>query len=238
MNAPFSTASAEGVAAGINRPRPARNLTWLGTAPLRRVWRAVRRGIIALPYFRFVRETATAQTPCTLGRWFTQKVLGFNRHAYWPMHFTSTVTGVRNIHVGIDASPGWEPGCYIQGIGKVYIGDYTQIARNVGIISANHDVYDSRRHVPQEVRIGAYCWIGMNAVILPGVVLGDWTIVGAGAVVTRSFPEGHCVIGGNPARMIRQLEPHRCVPFRNGVEYNGYIPAHRFSEFRRACLRV
>jgi acetyltransferase-like isoleucine patch superfamily enzyme len=42
----------------------------------------------------------------------------------------------------------------------------------------------------------------MNAVILPGVTLGDHTIVGAGSVVTHSFPEGHCTIAGNPAKKI------------------------------------
>lgn len=46
------------------------------------------------------------------------------------------------------------------------------------------------------VRIGRKCWIGMNAVILPGVTLGDHTVVGAGAVVSRSFPEGHCIVAG------------------------------------------
>ena len=45
----------------------------------------------------------------------------------------------------------------------------------------------------------------MNSVILPGVTLGDHTIVGAGSVVTKSFPDGDCVIAGNPARMIRRL---------------------------------
>ena len=46
----------------------------------------------------------------------------------------------------------------------------------------------------------------MNAVILPGVELGEKTVVGAGAVVTKSFKEGHCVIGGNPAKLIKKLE--------------------------------
>ena len=57
----------------------------------------------------------------------------------------------------------------------------------------------------KDIIIGKKCWIGMNSVILPGVVLGDHTIVGAGAVVTKSFVDGNCVIGGNPARIIRKL---------------------------------
>jgi acetyltransferase-like isoleucine patch superfamily enzyme len=53
----------------------------------------------------------------------------------------------------------------------------------------------------------------MGAVILPSVQLGDFTIVGAGAVVTKSFEEGYCVIAGNPARVIRQLNKEECNAF-------------------------
>ena len=45
----------------------------------------------------------------------------------------------------------------------------------------------------------------MNCVLLPGVILGDNTIVGAGSIVTKSFPMGSCVLAGNPARIIRVL---------------------------------
>lgn len=188
--------------------------------------------------FRFIAETRHTQTPITLSMWFKQKVLGKNRHAYWPVHSSSVVTGVRNIYAGIETSPGYMPGCYIQGIGKIYIGDYTQIGPGVGIISANHDLHDNRRHIPEEVRIGKYCWIGMNAIILPGVTLGDYTIVGAGSVVTSSFPEGYCVIGGNPARIIKSLEKASCIHHTSTHEYNGYIPAKRFDEFRKTHLTV
>ena len=171
--------------------------------------------------------------------WFIQKVLGFNRDAYWPVHFASTVTNWRNVYVGVDVSPGYSPGCYIQGIGKIYIGDYTQIAPNVGIISSNHNVYDSRQHIEAgEVRIGKYCWIGMNAIILPGVKLGDFTIVGAGAVVSQSQPDGYCVLAGNPARVIKKLDRGKCIHFKNTYEYNGYIQAEKFEAFRKRQLHV
>jgi acetyltransferase-like isoleucine patch superfamily enzyme len=170
--------------------------------------------------------------------WFLQKVLGFNRNAYWPVHFTSKVTGYRNIYAGVDTSPGYESGCYIQGIGKIFVGDYTQIARNVGIISANHDLYDNRKHSAGEVRIGKYCWIGMNSVILPCVVLGDFTIVGAGSVVTKPFPDGYCVIGGSPARVLKELNPEQCVRYKNENEYNGYVHSSNFSLFRESQLWV
>ena len=191
------------------------------------------------PLLRVWFETHSTQTPVTLRMWFLQKVVGFNRNAYWPVHFTSTVGGVENIYAGIDTSPGFSPGCYIQGIGKIYIGDYTQIAPNVGIIGSNHDLYDSRRHqLGEEIHIGKYCWIGMGAIILPGVVLGDFTIVGAGSIVTKSMPDGYCVIAGNPARVVKHLDQERCIRFTNEYEYYGYISKERFPAFRSKYLRV
>ncbi len=192
-----------------------------------------------IPALRPIYETRDTQAPITLKMWFWQKVLGYNRHCYWPVHFTSIVSGSeRNIYCGIETRPGYSPGCYIQAIGKIIIGDYTQIAPNVGIISANHDLHDNRKHVPSEVRIGAYGWIGMNAMILPGVTLGDFTVVGAGAVVTKSFPEGYCVLAGNPARIIRKLDPTLCVRYRSVHEYNGYVKHAEFDAFRRRYLLV
>jgi acetyltransferase-like isoleucine patch superfamily enzyme len=193
----------------------------------------------AIPRLRPIHETRETQTPITVSMWFMQKVIGINRAAYWPVHFTSKVIGVKNIYAGIETCPGYSPGCYIQGIGKIYVGDYTQIGPNVGIISADHDPHDNRHHpAPGTVKIGKYGWIGMNAVILPGVELGDYTVVGAGSVVTHSFPEGYCVIGGNPARLIRRLDREKCVFHQSRYEYNGYVPSHSFEEFRVRNLNV
>ncbi len=98
-------------------------------------------------------------------------------------------------------------GCYYQAFGKISIGKGTIIAPNVGIITANHRIDDLDLHdPPKPVILGEKCWVGMNAMILPGVELGDNTIVAAGAVVTKSFPKGHCVIGGTPAKVIREHE--------------------------------
>ena len=146
-----------------------------------------------------------------------QKLIGINRHAYWPMHNSSTVVGVDNVYLGRDVAPGYMAGCYIQGIGRIEIGDYTEISGNVGIFTANHDFEDLTQHVVQNVKIGAYCWMGFNSVVLPGVILGDHTVVGAGAVVTKSYPKGYVVLAGNPAKVIKHLniEPPRRRVYTN-----------------------
>lgn len=191
-----------------------------------------------LPFFKFIKATRNTQVPITFSLWYKQKILGYNRFAYWPVHFTSIVGNPQNVYCGIETSPGYMPNCYIQAIGKIYIGDYTQIAPSVGIISSNHELHDNRKHLSSEIRIGKYCWIGMGAKILPNVTLGDYTIVGAGAVVTKSFPEGYCVIAGNPARLIKKLDPEKCVLHKSENEYNGYIPASKFEAYRKKHLNV
>jgi len=85
----------------------------------------------------------------------------------------------------------------------IEIGDGTIFAPGVKIISANHDPQDlSQWKLDRPIKIGKNCWIGANAVILPGVELGDNVIVGAGAVVTNSFPD-NVIVAGNPATIVK-----------------------------------
>ena len=93
------------------------------------------------------------------------------------------------------------------------------------------------KHETKEVCIDDYCWIGMNVVILPGVHLGPRTIVGAGSVVTKSFPNGYCVIGGNPAKLIKELDKEKFVPTKYEEEYYGFVPKEKFGAFARKYLR-
>ena len=174
--------------------------------------------------FSFFSEKKGTHTPVSFDIWYNQKVLGHCRNAHWPVHSKSTVISYNNIKVGFESCPGLSPGCYIQGIGGIKIGDYTIIAPNVGIISANHAIYDKRIHKKKKVVIGDYCWIGFSAVILPGVILGDFTIVGAGAVVTKSFTDGYCIIGGNPAKVIKRIDKDKCLRYESEKKYIGYIP--------------
>lgn len=136
-----------------------------------------------------------------------QKLGGTNSKAWWPVSRLQRVSHPCNISFHVDDLNNFQmPGTYFQSLGHISIGRGTYIAQNVGIITANHDPADLNRHTdPRPVAIGERCWIGMNSVILPGVTLGDNTVVGAGSVVTRSFADGHCVIAGNPAKVIRLL---------------------------------
>jgi acetyltransferase-like isoleucine patch superfamily enzyme len=196
--------------------------------------------ITKLPYFSFIRDTMDYQCTISFEFWFKQKVLklGGNADAYWPVHWASQVFDAEKILVGVDAYPGVMKGCYIQGKGGITIGDYTQVAPNVVIVSANHDMHDTRKSIPAPVKIGKYCWLGAGAKIMPGVELGDWTVVGAGAVVTKSFPEGYCVLGGVPAVKIKDIDKEKCVPYTNKKLYHGYIRADKFEQYRKKRLKI
>lgn len=134
---------------------------------------------------------------------FFQKILGFNRRIRFPVSHFSTYDG--EISFDPDNLDNFQmKGQYFQS--NIKIGSGTYIAANIGIITKNHS-FDNLAEYSEikPVSIGKKCWIGMNTVILPGVELGDSTIVGAGSVVTKSFKKGYCVLAGNPAKIIKEL---------------------------------
>jgi acetyltransferase-like isoleucine patch superfamily enzyme len=140
--------------------------------------------------------------------WFIQKIVGINRDAPYPVSGGMRLVSPENIIFDPDDLQNFQGvGNYFQAVGaKLYIGKGTYIAPNVGFITSNHDLYDPNLHMAgEDIVLDEKCWIGMNSVILPGVVLGAHTVVGAGSVVTKSFPNGYCVIAGNPAKVVKIL---------------------------------
>lgn len=97
-------------------------------------------------------------------------------------------------------------GCKFQDQGGITIGDGTQIGHNVVLATLNHCLDPAHRKdvIPAPVHIGRDVWIGANAVILPGVTIGDGAVIAAGAVVTKDVPE-NTVAGGVPAKVIKSV---------------------------------
>lgn len=121
-----------------------------------------------------------------------------NKDIPWPVLALIRIIEPKNIIFHPDDLNNFQGvGNYFQAKGKITIGHVTYIVPNVGIITSNHSIEDLDAHESaRAVTLSAQCWIGINSVILPGVILGKHTIVGAGSVVTKSFPQGNCVIAG------------------------------------------
>ena len=96
--------------------------------------------------------------------------------------------------------------CHFQDQGGITIGDGTLIGHSVVLATINHDLRPSmnRKNHYAPIHIGNHVWIGSNVTILSGVTVGDWSVVAAGAVVTKDVPP-MTVVGGVPAKVIRTI---------------------------------
>ena len=124
----------------------------------------------------------------------------------------------KNITIGKDVYINF--GCVILDCDQVSIGNSTLIGPNVGIFSGNHTTDAEERAagglIPKPVTIGNRVWICGNVSIVPGVSIGDDTIIGAGSVVTHDIPS--CVIAaGNPCRVLRRITKKDKVGYKKEV---------------------
>lgn len=167
-----------------------------------------------------------------------KRILGIKRPA--PPPYPGAIIGgpVENVHVGERVSFGGN--VILHADNSIEIGSDTMIARGAVILTVthypeNHPMWAER--VDRPVTIGKHVWIGVNAIILPGVKVGDYAIVGAGAVVTAHIPE-RAVVGGNPARIIRFRDANIIDVSKVDINaYPGTIRKASYLPAERICRR-
>jgi acetyltransferase-like isoleucine patch superfamily enzyme len=95
-------------------------------------------------------------------------------------------------------------------IGPVSIGNHVNLAQGITVTALNHNFSDPDKRIDEQgistaaVHIGDDVWIGANAVVLPGVTIGNHSVVAAGAIVTKDVPQGS-LVAGVPAKILKQI---------------------------------
>ena len=95
--------------------------------------------------------------------------------------------------------------CLAMARGGITIEDDVMLAANVQLLSNNHDEYDRQVLLCKPIHIKKGAWIGAGASILPGVTIGEYAIVGAGAIVTRDVGDYEVAVGV-PAKTVKKLD--------------------------------
>lgn len=93
----------------------------------------------------------------------------------------------------------------------IYVGEYTMLGPNVVLSSAGHPILPELREKIYQynmpIHIGRNCWLGAGVVVLPGITIGDGSVIGAGSIVTKDIPSGVVAVG-NPCRVLREISAH------------------------------
>ena len=114
--------------------------------------------------------------------------------------------GMRHIHFGRNAVVNF--GCKFVDDGDIFIGDDCMIGPGCILATSIHPISPRLRRYKiqrnKSIRLGSNVWLGAGAILMPGVTVGDNSIVGAGAVVTKDV-EANTIVVGNPARVLRRI---------------------------------
>lgn len=102
---------------------------------------------------------------------------------------------------------------YLNGRSGIVIGNDVTLSAYCKLVSSGYDIESwlskgEKKHLDNKpIVIGSHCWIGVGAIILPGVTIsGEYVIIGAGAVVTKDIEEDYVLVAGNPAQIKKRYK--------------------------------
>ena len=161
------------------------------------------RPVFYYPYWfivEYVTNHIVAHTPYWKFRKFYYKLLGMNISNNSIINMNLYLVNAKQITIGSHTHI--NRNCFLDGRAGITIGDGVSISHNVSIITGGHD-YNSPSFTGRfcPITIGSHVWIGINAIILQGVTIGNGAVIAAGAVVTKDVPP-YTVVGGVPAKFI------------------------------------
>lgn len=130
----------------------------------------------------------------------TGNIIDVSTTIFTPLHinYGKNTTIGKNVFINFD--------CVFLDLGGITIEDNVMIAPKVSLLSEGHPIEAKERGslVPKAIHIKKNVWIGANATILPGVTIGENSVVAAGAIVSKDVPD-NVIVGGIPAKIIKTL---------------------------------
>lgn len=140
--------------------------------------------------------------------------VGENTYIQAPYH---AMWGGHHVHLGKNVYINFN--CTFVDDAQIYIGDGTMIAPNATIIAASHPVSPSLRAegygYNKPVYIGENVWIASNVTVLPGVKIGNNSVIGAGSLVNKEIPS-NVIAWGNPVKIVREITPDDDIYYDHG----------------------
>lgn len=131
-------------------------------------------------------------------------VRSFGGHIDWnvSLHPSANIDYPWNLKMENKSSIG--ENCWVYAMAPISIGEFSCIGKDVYLLTGSHDIgKETFDLVTKPITIGKGCWVATSSTVLPNVTIGDYCVVGAGSVVTKSFDE-YSVVGGNPAKFIKK----------------------------------
>ena len=154
--------------------------------------------------FNMTRPTELEKREEMLKEMFAE--IGENCYIEPPLHAN---WGGKHVHFGKNVYANF--GLTLVDDTHIYVGEGTMFGPNCVIATAGHPIDAELRerqlqyNIP--VHIGRNCWLGAGVLVMPGVTIGDNTVIGAGSVVTKDIP-ANVVAVGNPCRVLREIGEH------------------------------
>lgn len=171
----------------------------------------------ALPFGKKIKNIIWGIVNCTLYRFSPSK---FSLFRYWrvalirlfggeidwhaSLHPSSKIEYPWNLKMARNASLGEKS--WVYAMDKISIGENSCIGKDVYLLTGSHNIYSSSFDlVTKPISIGKGVWVATKAMVLPGIEVGDFSVVAAGSVVLKDV-EPWTIVGGNPAKFIKKRE--------------------------------
>ena len=140
---------------------------------------------------------------CTFRSSATSNLIGINR----PCMISAIGNGEPQIIIGKNCG---FSGTVIGAFDRIELGDYVRCGANTLITDGDWHENDPRAGKPRPVTIGHHVWLGVNVIVLKGVIIGANSLIGANSVVTKDIP-ANVIAAGNPCVVIRELKEHEII---------------------------